>query len=310
MNTPHLNNFINPGVPKNQYYIPSPIPGFYPHHVHPLSYYHFQPILFQQNIGDYMNQENLKNQQPPSMYKNYVYNNPYTYNFYGNVSNNQFQKINNNNEDFNKKNKNNNIKKNEESFDEDESENYSEEKPIKQKRGRKKEKKKLTESEISLKNTFGKFDHLKPQRDSNLYKNVSGHFSFPLKDLLKFEKIVDEEILKRTSKEILADMKHLNKVPGFSKYTDIGQSPKTDFKSEYEEEIIEDSLNHSSEARMLMIRRTGNIIKLIKENYGLICSTKEVKNLLKTNRGYKKVMNLIIFKNDKIKNLIQDQRNS
>lgn len=309
MNIPNFNPYFNPGVPRHQYYIPSPIPGFYPHNVHPLSYYHFQPILFQQNVGDYMGRENIQNQSTSPMYKNYVYNNPYTYNFYGNVSSNQFQKMNHCKKDTPKKNETENFEEKKENYSESESENYSEEQPIKQKRGRKKENKKLVDSEIISRETFSRLDYLNIPKNSKFYNNISNNFSFPLKELLKFEEIVDQEILKRSKKEIFADLKNLNRVPAFSRYIYEDQSLKTDFKIEYEENLKEDVLDHGKDTQILVARRAGHIIKLMKENYGLICTPKEIKNLLQTNRGYKKVINMIIFKNSKIKNFILDQRN-
>ena len=316
------NNFFNPKIStQSPYYIPTPVPGFLPHNYHPLSYYHYQPILFQQNVGNFIGTNDERNPNIPPLYKNYVYNNPYTYNFYGNVSNNQFQGMNPNfincNIQSNNKDSQQNINMPQNEFEENSQEMEGEyeddnesliKKSMKKKRGRKKETKHLANPELLARETFNRLDYSKIEKGSEFYNKISKNFCFNLKELLQFEEIVDEEIAKRSEKEIIVDLENLNKYSTFSKYIDLSQNCKADFKKEYDEEIKNFKSNEDNEKIMLLARRTGNIIKLMKDNFELICSPKEVENLLKTNRSYKKVKNMIIYKNERVKNIILDER--
>lgn len=286
-----------PVKPKDQYHIPAPTPGYYPNNCHPLSYHYFQPILFEQNVRNFVQTEkNIQNQNGCPQYKSYVYNNPATYNFYGDLANNKYQQIDLNyiNSEKQKNNKN--------------EDQYSNEKPVKKKRSVKNEKVKYVHPEIKAREVFNKLDYSKIEKGSEFYNKVSMNFSFSLKELLKYEEIVDDEISKRPLNETIVNIANLYKKKAFSRYIENIQISKNDFKQEYEQELIESHEQKNIENMRLDVRRIGYITKLIKETYGLLCTRNEIQKLFQTNRGYKKVKNMILIKSDKIENHILDQR--
>ena len=296
-------------------------------------YYHLQPILFQQNVRNFIgNQQHKGSFFTPGMAINHNYNEykpskrsqpedqliieDLNYDINSNLwkpnkrikrDDNQESSLEQISKPFKKKRdmgkNDNNDSKAWRSVNRKKKRNYRER--YDKKNFKNKKNKKLSKnSEMVSRELYNKIDYTVIKKGSEAYKKISENFSFGLEELLKYQDCIDEKANKRTETEMLADLTKLTAKKTFTQFFNKTE-PKVDFKKEYEYHNSQpERASYSAEH----IRGLGRLNKLIKQHFGLICSLEEIECVLKKNRGIKVVERMIEYKNKRIEKFILSLR--